>query len=272
MSSAPPIERFKGTDWEECDDFVAAVRARALWEGKQRDPAWIADFAAPLFSRTALSWHCRLPQDVRQDWFKLEIALIDRWPPPDDGGEPQIRPTPAAAPSLNHNDRSDRQLCGRLKLVLDQSSTTYYVAPPRPVCDLVRNTNQALRVRCNSFSGATLLEPLSHSCHSWLAVQWGTSNPNIEKGSTDSARVTYVDSAALKSAWSQRYPFQLLTCSVLANGELIPVWKKDASGTKSLSLFVGGSGRCFYLVPDTVVYGRGFGEYIRARLFIQSTD
>lgn len=81
------VERFKGTDWEECDDFVAAVRARALWEGKQRDPAWIADFAAPLFSRTALSWHCRLPQDVRQDWFKLEIALIDRWPPPDDGGE-----------------------------------------------------------------------------------------------------------------------------------------------------------------------------------------
>lgn len=98
----------------------------------------------------------------------MMVASEDRVPSrcPDSGSltftaiRPQIRPTPAAAPSLNHNDRSDRQLCGRLKLVLDQSSTTYYVAPPRPVCDLVRNTNQALRVRCNSFSGATLLEPL----------------------------------------------------------------------------------------------------------------
>lgn len=64
-----------------------AIRARALWEGKQRDPAWIADFAAPLFWRKALSWHGRLPQDVRQDWFKLEAALFDRWPEPEEDDE-----------------------------------------------------------------------------------------------------------------------------------------------------------------------------------------
>ncbi|KAG8915558.1 hypothetical protein FRC00_002905 [Tulasnella sp. 408] len=87
MSSPPPVERFKGTGWEECDDFISAIRARALWEGKQRDSAWKADFAAPLFSRKALSWHSRLPEDVRDDWSKLEIALLDRWPAPDDDEE-----------------------------------------------------------------------------------------------------------------------------------------------------------------------------------------
>ncbi|KAG8928758.1 hypothetical protein FRC00_001662 [Tulasnella sp. 408] len=88
MSSPPPtVESFKGANWEECHKFIVAIRARALWEGKQRDPAWIADFAAPLFWRKALSWHCRLPEDVRQDWSKLEIALIDRWPEPEDDDE-----------------------------------------------------------------------------------------------------------------------------------------------------------------------------------------
>ncbi|KAG8928759.1 hypothetical protein FRC00_001663, partial [Tulasnella sp. 408] len=84
MSSAPHVECFKGTDWEECHEFVAAIRARALWEGKQRDAAWKADFAAPLFWRKALLWHSQLPEDVREDWNKLEAALLKRWPPPED--------------------------------------------------------------------------------------------------------------------------------------------------------------------------------------------
>lgn len=77
------VDAFKGTDWEECNTFIRALRLRALWEGKQRDPAWVADFAAPHFSHKALLWHSRLPQDVRQDWFKLETALLERWAPPE---------------------------------------------------------------------------------------------------------------------------------------------------------------------------------------------
>ncbi|KAG8915176.1 hypothetical protein FRC00_006909 [Tulasnella sp. 408] len=87
MSSAPHVERFKGTDWEECQEFIVAIRARALWEGKQRDPAWKADFAGPLFWRKALLWHTQLSEDVRDDWNKLEVALLKRWPPPEDDVE-----------------------------------------------------------------------------------------------------------------------------------------------------------------------------------------
>ncbi|KAG8915178.1 hypothetical protein FRC00_006911, partial [Tulasnella sp. 408] len=147
MSSTPDVERFKGTKWEECHEFISAIRARALSEGKQRDPGWMADFAAPLFWGKALSWHLRLPQDVRQDWFKLEVALADRWPSPEDEDEPVVQPIPAAAPSLNRNDNSNRLLQGVLKVVVDGSNTEYYVKGPdgNLECHLTKDMRDALR-------------------------------------------------------------------------------------------------------------------------------
>ncbi|KAG8894648.1 hypothetical protein FRC01_012847, partial [Tulasnella sp. 417] len=121
------VERFKGKDPAECDTFISSIRARALWEGRQRDSAWKADFAAPLFSGKALLWHSRLPEDVRDDWSKLEIALLERWPPPEDDNDPPIQPTPAAAPSPGLNDQSDRSVQGALKVILDLSKSVYYV-------------------------------------------------------------------------------------------------------------------------------------------------
>lgn len=77
------VDIFKGTGWEECNEFIRAIRASAWREGKQRDMAWMADYAALQFSHAALAWHSRLPQDIRQDWGRLENALLDRWPPPE---------------------------------------------------------------------------------------------------------------------------------------------------------------------------------------------
>lgn len=45
------VDPFTGTDWEECNGFIRALRFRALWEGRQRDQAWIADYGAPHFSQ-----------------------------------------------------------------------------------------------------------------------------------------------------------------------------------------------------------------------------
>ncbi|KAG8915175.1 hypothetical protein FRC00_006908 [Tulasnella sp. 408] len=87
----------------------------------------MADFAATYFSRKALSWHSRLPQSVRGDWSKLEIALLARWPPPADADRPRIEPTPAAAPPQEFNGEARSSLYGVLKVVLDQSNTSYYV-------------------------------------------------------------------------------------------------------------------------------------------------
>ncbi|KAG8918190.1 hypothetical protein FRC01_002003, partial [Tulasnella sp. 417] len=76
--------RFKGTSWSECETFIQAIREKAWNEGKLRDPAWMADFASLRFSSTALKWHLLLPLDVRHDWYKLEMALLERWGKLDD--------------------------------------------------------------------------------------------------------------------------------------------------------------------------------------------
>ncbi|KAG9028487.1 hypothetical protein FS837_003861, partial [Tulasnella sp. UAMH 9824] len=147
MSSAPHVERFNGTGWEECQEFVAAIRARALWEDKQRDSEWMADFAAPLFWRTALSWHGQLPPDVRQDWLKLEIALFDRWPQPKDDDKRHLEPTPAAAPPLHLNNSPESQLEGVLKVVVGPQDRIFYVTFPdgTNIGILTTDASQAIR-------------------------------------------------------------------------------------------------------------------------------
>ncbi|KIO27965.1 hypothetical protein M407DRAFT_22871 [Tulasnella calospora MUT 4182] len=227
MSSPPLVERFKGTNWEECHEFILAIRTRAMWEGKRRDSAWMADFAANYFWHKALSWHCRLPEDVREDWSKLEIALTDRWPEPEDDDKPQINPTPAAAPSSNRNDGAERPLQGLLKVVLDESNTTYYVHLKGAFGGLTTDASEAIRVRCNFASGATLLERTVNQSHSWLAAHWTIPSPKIEKASDDYAFLSSVDTVSLKSSWTSGTPFQLISCTVLDNGEVVPVWKKD---------------------------------------------
>ncbi|KIO19580.1 hypothetical protein M407DRAFT_30772 [Tulasnella calospora MUT 4182] len=268
MSSAPHVERFKGTDWEECHDFIAAIRARALWEGKQRDSAWKADFAAPLFWGKALSWHSRLPEDVREDWSKLEIALLDRWPPQEDDDDPQIKPTPAAAPSLNRNGNPPLQ--GILTVVPDGSNTKYYLRLGSDYCEFTTDADQAIRVRCNSLSSTTLLERIGNSSVSWLAFHWQESMPDIGAGSTDFARISCVNLDTMKSSWNRNGPFRLITCSVSGNGEVIPVWKKDNTSEITLVPFANTS--YIYLAADPEAYSGEYPSENRAKLFIEPTN
>ncbi|KIO30651.1 hypothetical protein M407DRAFT_20366 [Tulasnella calospora MUT 4182] len=269
MSSAPPVERFKGIDWEECNEFILAIRTRAFWEGKQRDPNWMADFAATNVSHKALLWHSRLPEDVRQDWSKLEAAFFDRWAPPEYDEEPQDKFIPAAAPSLNRNDKSDNPLQGILKLVLNESDATYYASFPNgsKFCRWTEDVSRAIHVRCNSSFSAALLERIDPSCHSWLAVQWNSTPLNLGNGSTNYTRVARVDSDTLKSSLGDDTPFQLMTCTVLANGEVIPVWKKDETNKTRLFAFINSS--TLYLAPDPEAYSKDNLSEKRVKLFVE---
>ncbi|KAG9036309.1 hypothetical protein FS837_001703, partial [Tulasnella sp. UAMH 9824] len=132
--SPPPVELFKGTSWEECNKFILEIRTRAMWEGKQRDFAWMADFAATYLWQDAMWWHCRLPQDVRQDWLKLETALVDKWAPPN--ASAQISPTPAAA---------DAPQEGILKVVSDEVNTEYYLQFNYNHCTFTTSASEAGR-------------------------------------------------------------------------------------------------------------------------------
>ncbi|KAG8932384.1 hypothetical protein FRC01_014336, partial [Tulasnella sp. 417] len=120
----------------------------------------MADFAGTYFWQKALLWHSRLPQDVRHDWYKLGTVLLDRWPPPEEDDEPQIKPTPAAAPSLGLNDQSNRPMQGIMKVIIDQSKSVYYVTftDCGVACETTTDMGQAICVRSNPAFGTTLLE------------------------------------------------------------------------------------------------------------------
>lgn len=272
MSSAPPVELFKGKDWEECDNFIRAIRARALWEGKQRDLTWMADFAAPQFSQKALSWHCRLPEDVQQDWSKLVIALLDRWPFPEDDDNPQIKPTPAAALSLNTNGSVGHPLQGALKVVLNESDKNYYVRARASdsICTLTTDASEAIRVRCSFVSDVTLLERIDDSCHSWLATHWLSSEAKIERGSTEYAFMAWVNSNTLKSSYGSHTPFQLIRCTVSSNGEVVPVWTKDDASKITIFPFV--SSNWLYLATDPEAFVQRNSSMKRGRFFVQPTN
>lgn len=72
----------------------------------------------------------------------------------------QIEPTPAAAPSINHTKKAEPPHQGVIKVVIDESDKNRYLklGGPNTDCRLTDDVGEALRVRCNSLSNATLLE------------------------------------------------------------------------------------------------------------------
>lgn len=94
-----------------------------------------------------------------------------------------------------------------------------------------------------------------HSRPSWLAVHWAGSTPRIGHGSiawvrrilphlaqinnplSSYAHISLVDLHTLKSTWGDNRPFQLMTCSIAADGEVTPIWTKDDTSSRSISAY-----------------------------------
>lgn len=91
----------------------------------------------------------------------------------------------------------------------------------------------------------------------------------MESGSTEFVVIECVDAVTPRSSRGDDAPWQLISCTVLANGEVIPAWQKD-SGSITLFAFVGEPG--LYLVPDPTAYGGRWGNEKKAKLFIEPTN
>ncbi|KAG8919130.1 hypothetical protein FRC01_001467, partial [Tulasnella sp. 417] len=155
------VDFFKGDNWEECAAFIQAIRAAAWSEGKLRDPAWMADFASLYFSSKTLSWHSKLPLEARQDWFKLEEALVNRWASANQDDDSHIRPVPAAAPNPVRGDVSSSVVHGVLKVVpYDTLVTPSYIqfATGWRNCGSTEDRKGALHMCLHSQSKPRLLE------------------------------------------------------------------------------------------------------------------
>ncbi|KAG8945547.1 hypothetical protein FRC04_000681 [Tulasnella sp. 424] len=73
---------FTGRNKAESRLFVREIRLRAAAEGKEKDSDWMVRLAYPCFAGDALEWHASLPADVRNDWERLERAILVNYPLP----------------------------------------------------------------------------------------------------------------------------------------------------------------------------------------------
>ncbi|KAG8980543.1 hypothetical protein FRB90_007652, partial [Tulasnella sp. 427] len=74
------ISTLASKDKDECRKFVRSIRMRAQIEGKINDPRWMCETAYAYFDGDALEWHASLPVDVKNDWHRLERALLIDFP------------------------------------------------------------------------------------------------------------------------------------------------------------------------------------------------
>ncbi|KAG9046810.1 hypothetical protein FS837_003629 [Tulasnella sp. UAMH 9824] len=89
---------FYGGSGEEAENFVRVVRDKAINEGKRKDNEWIVAYAESCLAGEALRWYAYLDSDTRNNWEKLQQALLMQYPRGGTAGPPlNVVPAPAAA-------------------------------------------------------------------------------------------------------------------------------------------------------------------------------
>jgi len=152
---------FRGIDGQECEQFIYAIRNRALAEGKQRNDEWMADVAAACLIDDALRWFETLDEEVQGSWKRLRPALLFQYPKLEtrrgsvqSTSNGDLIPTPAAAPPLPAPIKNPpSEVCGRLKcayVTQGGRSVKGWISqnPGRyDTCYVDESRNLALRVR-----------------------------------------------------------------------------------------------------------------------------
>ncbi|KAG8921286.1 hypothetical protein FRC01_000324 [Tulasnella sp. 417] len=122
----------------------------------------MADTASMFFADEALRWHSKLPLDVRQDWFKLEEALVEKWYSPPDGqdNEPHIVPAAPAARVPQDKEKIIRFDHGIIKVIVEGSDTSLYMRWNQEDGDFIvtADSTHAARFRFDAGSSSRLLE------------------------------------------------------------------------------------------------------------------
>lgn len=275
MSITPNVELFTGASWPECQAFVRNIRTVAWKEGRLRDGAWMADAASMFFADEALRWHSELPLDIRQDWFKLEAALVKEWYPSIDGptNNLRIQPTPAAAPPSGSIQPVIAPKLGVLKVVLEGSSSFFYLETrgQASVFPLTAELSMAVRLRSDPSSSPQTLEILDESPNCGLAIHWVGNPLRIGRGSRSSyARVTRVERTSMKSSCGSEGPFQVAVWDLAPNGEITIQWSNGDIKTPLIAFVT--SHQELLIVADVGRISGGNPEGHEGRLIFEPTS
>ncbi|KAG8926252.1 hypothetical protein FRC00_003068 [Tulasnella sp. 408] len=158
QSSASKELVFYGRDGIEAEEFIRSVLKAAKAAGRLRDDRWILDEVYVAFAGDALRWYIELDAETRNDWLRLQRAVMQQYPPPSrrswsgsdhSATRPLIIPIPAAAaPSL-----SSFPLMGAskkyfyIRAMRQDAAKTLYVGTKDEDVVLVTSRDDAIMVR-----------------------------------------------------------------------------------------------------------------------------
>lgn len=131
---------FSGTDGNECEAFIAAVRGIAFERGQDEDDRWMLRFATSRLRGGALRWHAQLDSSFRKDWDLFVQALFTQYPSVNSTDTPE--PT---APL-----RYDQDIhAPNLALLLNQYLFTLIIALPLPLIPVPnhRSSHKYLKIK-----------------------------------------------------------------------------------------------------------------------------
>ncbi|KIO24617.1 hypothetical protein M407DRAFT_25957 [Tulasnella calospora MUT 4182] len=118
---------FYGGSGEEAENFICAVRDKAINEKKRTDNEWIVMYAESCLAGEALRWYTYLDLDTKNSWEKLQQALLTQY---SRGGpaDPALNlvPTPASAASVGPAPSAIRR--GRIRISNSTSSIHHYLS------------------------------------------------------------------------------------------------------------------------------------------------
>lgn len=79
-SGSVPWFTFTGKPGESASAFVLSVQRIAFRQGRDRDDAWLADYASTCFDDEALYWYLEQDEESKSSWRKLRSSLLSRYP------------------------------------------------------------------------------------------------------------------------------------------------------------------------------------------------
>lgn len=267
------VPNFTGIGWMELEAFIRSIRAIAWKEGKLQDPLWMANYASLHFSGKALRWHAELPEDTQESWRKLEIAMVARWPPPDDYEDDARVPIAAAASPGNVFSAvfGSRLALVVVKLLLNESDKWFFLGKPGSgPCHVTTDINKAVCARRSPRPrpyDVELVDVKDGRGYGWLAIHWTTKSPKLDSSSADWARISVVDTASWRSSYNFDAPFETAVWRGVSEGELNPTLINGHDLTQ-LSIFVH-SERFIFVSPTEGSYHNRYPDGTKARLILQ---
>lgn len=79
-SGSVPRFTFTGKPGESANAFILSMQRIAFRQGRDRDDAWLADYASTCFDDEALYWYLEQDEESRGSWRILRSSLLSRYP------------------------------------------------------------------------------------------------------------------------------------------------------------------------------------------------